>query len=175
MSALLDFLPLLGFFVSAKSQGILFATAVLLGLTVVVHIIHFVRQKRLTRTQAITLALTVLFCGLTLALHDDVFVRYKSVVINAIFATALAISALINKPILQMLMRQFFALSMRGWRNLSWAWAGYFLLMACLHYYFAFHTSDSAWISFKTYGSIPFLLAFVVSQCIFLRKHLVLK
>lgn len=75
MMAWLDFLPLIAFFIGAKMQGILTATAWLLGATVLVHLVHFIRQKRLTQAQLLTLALTVVFCTLTLALRDDSFVR----------------------------------------------------------------------------------------------------
>ncbi len=172
MKALLDFIPLIAFFIVARTYGILEAAGALLIATVIVYIIHFIRQKgKLDKQQWVILLLTVLFCGVTLVLHDDIYLRWKSPIINGIFALALLGSAAINKPLMQLAMKDVFTLTMSGWKKLTIVWALFFAMMGVLHYITAFMMSDEAWINFKTYGWIPIMLVFVVVQFIVLKKY----
>lgn len=172
MKALLDFIPLIAFFIVARTYGILEAAGALLIATVIVYIIHFIRQKgKLDKQQWVILLLTVLFCGVTLVLHDDIYLRWKSPIINGIFALALLGSAAINKPLMQLAMKDVFTLTMSGWKKLTIVWALFFAMMGVLHYITAFMMSDEAWINFKTYGWIPIMLVFVVAQFIVLKKY----
>ncbi|WP_230655870.1 septation protein IspZ [Psychrobacter sp. I-STPA10] len=173
MKALLDFIPLIAFFIAAKQYGILAGAGALLVATLAVYSLHLLKQKgKLDKQQWVTLILTILFCGLTLILRDKIFLQWKSTVINAIFAVALIISVIVNRPLLQMAMKTVFRLTPSGWNKLTLAWAGYFILMAGLQYYFAFYTSEQTWIDFKTYGWIPFMLVFMIGQFVILKNHL---
>ena len=173
MKALLDFIPLIAFFIAARTHGILAAAAALLVTTLIVYAIHFVRQKgKFDKQQWVVLLLTVVFCGGTLLLRDDIYLRWKSPIINGIFALTLLVSVAINKPLMQLAMKDVFNLSMSGWKKLTVAWAFFFMLMGVLHYITAFTMSDEAWINFKTYGWIPIMLVFVVAQFLVLKKHL---
>lgn len=172
MKALLDFIPLIAFFIAARNYGILEAAGALLVATLVVYVIHLIRQKgKLDKQQWIILLITIVFCGGTLLLRDDIYLRWKSPIINGIFALTLLISAAINRPLMQLAMKEVFVLSMSGWKKLTVAWALFFALMGVLHYITAFTMSDEAWINFKTYGWIPIMLVFVIAQFIVLKKH----
>lgn len=173
MKALLDFIPLLAFFYVAKTQGILAGAGAILIATVAVAVIHLITQKgRLTKQQVVTLVLTVIFCGLTLLFNDEIYLKWKSTVINGVFAIALLISVLLGRPLLEMAMKNVFRLTKSGWNKLTLAWVGYFVLMAILQYYFAFYTSEQTWINFKSYGWLPFMLVFMVGQFVILKNHL---
>jgi intracellular septation protein len=173
MKAFLDFIPLIAFFIGAKKFGILAGAAALLVATLIVYSIHLIKQKgKLDKQQWVTLVLTVFFCGLTLLLKDDIFLKWKSTVINGIFAVALIISVFINKPLLKLAMKTVFTLTPSGWNKLTLAWAAYFILMAGLQYYFAFYTSEQTWIDFKSYGWIPVMLVFMIGQFVVLKNHI---
>lgn len=173
MKALLDFVPLIAFFIVARTQGILAAAGALLIATIVVYAIHFIRQKgKFDKQQWVVLLLTIVFCGGTLLLRDDIYLRWKSPIINGIFALTLLVSAAINKPLMQLAMKEVFTLTLSGWKKLTVAWALFFAFMGVLHYITAFTMSDEAWINFKTYGWIPIMLVFVVAQFALLKKHI---
>ncbi len=173
MKALLDFIPLIAFFIVARTQGILAAAGALLIATVLVYAVHFIRQKgKFDKQQWVVLLLTIVFCGGTLLLRDDIYLRWKSPIINGIFALTLLVSAAINKPLMQLAMKEVFTLSLSGWKKLTVVWALFFVLMGVLHYITAFTMSDEAWINFKTYGWIPIMLVFVVAQFAVLKKHI---
>ena len=153
MKALLDLIPLVAFFVFAKQAGIIEGAMALLVSTVVVHGIHFFMQRKLDKQQWVVLVLTVLFCGATILLHDDIYIKWKSPIINTLFAVVLVGSVMAKRPLLRMAMKDYVDLSMRGFNWLTLAWALYFLAMAVLHYLFAFEfpgPNDSHWIDFKT-------------------------
>ena len=173
MKALLDFIPLIAFFVVAKMYGIISGAGAILVATLAVTLIHLVMQKgKLDKQQIVVLVLTVVFCGLTLLFQDDLFIKWKSTVINGVFALALIISVLLNKPLLKLAMQNVFNLTQSGWNKFTLAWAGYFIVMAGLQYYFAFYTSEQTWINFKTYGWLPVMLIFMIGQFVFLKNHL---
>ncbi|WP_299067856.1 septation protein IspZ [uncultured Psychrobacter sp.] len=173
MKALLDFIPLIAFFVVARQNGILAAAGALLIATVIVYAIHFIRQKgKFDKQQWVVLLLTIVFCSGTLLLRDDVYLRWKSPIINGIFALTLFVSAAINKPLMQLAMKEVFTLTMSGWKKLTVAWALFFILMGVLHYITAFTMSDEAWINFKTYGWIPIMLVFIIAQFAVLKNHI---
>lgn len=173
MKALLDFIPLIAFFIAARHSGILVAAGALLVATLIVYAIHFIRQKgKFDKQQWVVLLLTIVFCGGTLLLRDDIYLRWKSPIINGIFAITLFGSVLINKPLMQLAMKEVFLLSPSGWKKLTLVWALFFAVMASLHYVTAFMMSDEAWINFKTYGWIPIMLVFIVAQFMVLKKHL---
>lgn len=173
MKALLDFIPLIAFFIAARTHGILAAAGALLVATLIIYAIHFIRQKgKFEKQQWVVLLLTIVFCGGTLLLRDDIYLRWKSPIINGIFALTLVVSVAINKPLMQLAMKDVFSLSMRGWKKLTLVWAVFFAIMAVLHYITAFTMSDEAWINFKTYGWIPIMLVFVIAQFAVLKNHL---
>ena len=173
MKALLDFIPLIAFFIVARTQGILAEAGALLIATVLVYAIHFIRQKgKFEKQQWVVLVLTILFCGGSLLLRDDIYLRWKSPIINGIFALTLLISVAINKPLMQMAMKEVFSLSLSGWKKLTVVWALFFMLMGILHYITAFTMSDEAWINFKTYGWIPIMLVFIIAQFAVLKNHI---
>ncbi len=173
MKEFLDLIPLIAFFVIAKMYGVVEGAGALLVATVIVYGVHFFRQdKKLNKQQWVILILTVVFCGFTLLFNDDYYVKIKSPIINGVFALALIISVVVNKPLIKMAFKHVFVLSDKGWKNLTLVWAGFFVLMAIAHYYTAFYMSNEIWINFKTWGGIPIMLIFMLGQFIFLRKHI---
>ena len=147
--------------------------------TLIVYGIHLVRQKwRLTKQQWVVLVLTILFCGATILLRDDLYLRWKTPIINLSFALALAVSALIGKPLMQPVAKDVFRFSPQGWQRLTYAWAAFFLLLAALHYWFGLYHYDASeqaknlFIHFKSYGQLILMGIFLAAQAFVLRKHL---
>ena len=179
MTALLDLLPLIAFFIASKKFGLLAGAAAVLAATLIVYGIHLVRQKwQLTKQQWVVLVLTILFCGATILLRDDLYLRWKTPIINLSFALALAISALIGKPLMQPVAKDVFRFSPQGWQRLTYAWAAFFLLLAALHYWFGLYHYDASeqaknlFIHFKSYGQLILMGIFLAAQAFVLRKHL---
>lgn len=174
MKALLDFIPLVIFFILFKEQGVWEATKALLIATTVVHAIHFVLQKwRLEKMQWITLIATVAFGCITLIFHDDTYIRLKSTVINWIFCLALLISPFVGKdkiPLIQRAFHNVLELSPAGWMKLNYVWALFFFLLGALHGVFAFVWYEQ-WLNFKVFGGTAIMFTFMIANFIALRHH----
>lgn len=201
MKSLLDFIPLIVFYVLYKNTDransnhplltvfglsggvdnnhILVGTLGLVVATVLVYGYLFISQKfQLRKQQWFVLVMTVVFGGLTLALSDDYYIRLKAVLINLAFAIGLAISPLITKnhePIIKKLFDPILTLSKTGWKKLNWAWVGLFALMASLHAFFAFVFMHGAyWGEFTAFGDMIVMMSFMIGMFVVLRKHFVL-
>lgn len=199
MKALIDFIPLIIFFVLYKktdradpnqpllelfgltggvnNNHILVATLGLVIATAVIYGGLFITQKfRLDKQQWFVLFMTVAFGGLTLALSDDYYIRLKAVLINLAFAFGLLVSPFITKdrqPIIRKMFDPIFELTDKGWTKLNWAWVGLFALMASLHAFFAFvFMGGNYWGEFTAFGDIIVMMSFMVGLFVVLRKHL---
>ena len=175
MKALLDFVPLVVFFFLAKTNTIFIATQGLLIASVAIYTLHFILQKgRLEKSQWITFVLTLAFGGMTLYLHDDMWLRWKSPIINWIFATAFLVSPLIGKtpiPLVQRFLAPVFELTESAWKKLNFTWAIFFIILGGLHLLFAF-VFPQYWINFKVFGGTAIMIVFMIGQFVLLRNHL---
>jgi intracellular septation protein len=50
------------------------------------------------------------------------------------------------------------------WVRLNYAWAGFFAVMGVLNLWVAFSFSTDTWVSFKLFGSMGLMLAFIILQ-----------
>ena len=198
MKALLDFVPLIIFFYLYKTvdpkdtehpllrligsaggidnNNILVATSGLIMSMLVVYGALFVIQKfRLEKQQWIVLFMTVIFGGITLILSDDFYIRLKAVLLNLVFAGAFLLSPYFTKdkkPLIQRLFGPIFNLTAQGWKNLNFAWAAMFIVMSCLHIFFAFlFANGKYWVEFTAFGDMLVMFSFIIIQFIVLRKH----
>lgn len=198
MKALLDFVPLIIFFYLYKTvdpkdtehpllqligsaggidnNNILVATTGLIISMLVVYGALFVIQKfRLDKQQWIVLFMTVIFGGITLMLSDDFYIKLKAALLNLVFAGAFLLSPYFmkdKKPLIQRLFGPIFNLTEKGWKNLNFAWAAMFILMSCLHVFFAFlFANGKYWGEFTAFGDMIVMFSFIIIQFIILRKH----
>lgn len=197
MKAFIDFIPLIVFFYLYKTTDptndkhpvlvilgragvdnnhILVATFGLITATLLVYGIQFFVQKyHLEKQQWFVLGMTVLFGGITLALSDDYYIRLKAVLINIAFAIGILLSSFFTKnrePIVKKLFGTFLELNTTQWRNLNRTWASLFMLMACLHGFFAFvFMGGRYWGEFTAFGDMAVIMVFMGVVFFRLRKH----
>jgi len=186
MKQFFDFLPLVLFFILYKITphpveiaghdfsigGIYRATFILIISTIISYGAQLVRQKKLDKSQVITLIAVILFGGLTLGFHSDSFIKWKAPVINWIFGLAFFFSPLFSKqPLIKKIMGHAIMLPEKLWKHLNLSWAIFFLLLGTANLYVAF-TFEKFWVDFKVFGSLGLTLLFIVGQFIVLGKHI---
>ncbi|MES2821485.1 MAG: septation protein A [Pseudomonadota bacterium] len=186
MKQFLDFVPLLLFFITYKLDprsielagqayefgGIYSATAVLIASSVLVYGLLFVLQRKLEKSQWLTLIACLLFGGLTLAFHSETVLKWKAPVVNWLFALAFAGSHFIGeKPLIQRMMGHALNLPDPIWLRLNLAWIGFFLVCGAANLFVAF-TFPSIWVDFKVFGSLAMTLLFMLAQGLYLARHL---
>ena len=172
MKLLLDFLPILLFFVAYKLQGIYVGTAVLMAATCVQMAVIYAIDKKLTTMHKATLGLILVFGTLTLVLQDERFIKWKPTVLYAAMALALGVALwAYRKNFLRMMLGAQLNLPDLVWERLTVAWVLYCLFMATINGYVAAYWSTDAWANFKLWGYI-FPVAFIIGQGIYVARHL---
>jgi intracellular septation protein len=129
MKFLLDFFPILLFFVAYKLWGIYWATGIAIGASAVQLSWLWWRGRRIETMHLVTLALLVVFGGLTLALRDPIFVMWKPTLVNWLFAAVFLGSAWIGgRPLIERMMSHAIEVPPPIWKRLNWAWVLFFVV-----------------------------------------------
>lgn len=186
MKQLIDFIPLILFFITYKLDprslefagyafefgGIYSATAVLIGSSLVVYGALFIKQRHLEKGQWLTLLACLLFGSLTLLFHSETFLKWKAPVVNWLFAAAFLGSHVIgDKVLIQRMLEHAISLPEQVWKRLNLAWVGFFLFTGTANLVVAF-TFHDIWVDFKVFGSLGLTLLFMVAQGIYLSRHM---
>lgn len=175
---LIDFVPVLLFFIAFKIYGVYVATAVgIIATALQVIVTRFVR-KRFDKQQLVTLIVFAIFGGMTLYFHNPIFVKWKPSIVFWIFGTVFLVTQFIgNKPLIQrmlekMLEDQSQIIPSKIWKKLNLAWALFFLCLGTINIYIAYTFSTETWVNFKVYGILGFIILFSFFQAVFLSKYL---
>ena len=172
MKQILDFLPILLFFVAYKTYDIYTATAVIMAATVVQMAILYKLDGKLATIHKVTLALGLGFGAMTLGFHDERFIKIKPTVLYTLMALALSVALwAYKKNFLKIMLGAQMALPDQVWRNLAVAWIVYSLGMAALNAYVAYFYTTEQWVNFKLWG-YAFPLVFILAQGIYIAKYL---
>ena len=172
MRLLLDFFPIVLFFVAYKLQGVFVATGLLMAATAVQMAIVYALDRQLQAMHKATLGLVLVFGALTIALQDERFIKWKPTVLYGAMALVLAAALWVwKKNVLHLLLGSQLKLPDAVWGRLTVAWVLYFLFMAAINAYVAVAFSNDAWFNFKLWGYI-FPVAFLVGQGLYIAPHL---
>src|SRR5690606_8841443 len=110
--------------------GIFSATEVLLLSSVLVYGGFFLKNRKLERSQIITLAAVLVFCSFTILFRDEAILKWKAPVVNWIFAAIFFASHwFLPRPAYQMMLEHAVTLPVELWRRLNLAWGFFFLFL----------------------------------------------
>mgnify|MGYP001627351869 CR=1 FL=1 len=172
MKQWLDFIPLILFFTAFKLYGIFPATGVLIASSVVLYGGIWLRERRLEKSQLITLIGTVAFGGITLLLHDETWLKWKAPIVNWIFAGVFLGSMFVgDKPLIERMMGQVLHPPAPVWARLNLAWVAFFVFSGAANLYVAF-TYEKWWVDFKVFGSLGMTLLFIIGQMLWLARYI---
>lgn len=173
MKQLLDFLPIIIFFaVYQFTDDLIFATAVLIPVTVVQVGLVYLLTKTIEKMALATLALVVVLGGLTVLLQDGWFIMWKPTVVNWLFALVfLGSHAIGERTIVERMMGHAIALPQRHWRRLSFSWVCFFIASGIANLVVAYQFSEAVWVNFKLFGLLGLTILFVIAQGIWISRH----
>lgn len=173
MKLLIDFFPIILFFVAFKVWGIYAATAVAIVATIVQIAYLRIKNGKVEPMQWISLAVIVLFGGATLLAHDENFIKWKPTVLYWLMGAALLIgNVFFHKNFLKSIMGAQLQLPEAVWSKLNWAWTAFFAVMGVLNLYIAFNYDTDTWVTFKMFGGMGLMVVFVIGQAIYLSRYL---
>ena len=173
MNQLLEWSPLVIFFVVFKLYGIYWATASLMVTCVGLMIVHRMRAGSFKTMHVITACVVLVLGTATLLLHDKRFIQWKPTVLLGAAALAFLGSAVIGRrPLARRLLEGVFSepldLSRQTWLLINLGWALWFAALAAANIYIAWNFPESVWVNFKVFGITVAMLIFMIPQVIWL-------
>ena len=154
MKFLLDFGPIVLFFIVYKYYGLYAAIYAMIASTFVQIMYSRITTGKFVTSQVLTFALLVVFGGVSIILRDPAFVMWKVSVLYVIFAAVLIGSNYIgSKTLLERMMGKELQLPRNTWVNLTWFWSLGFIVIAIINAFFV-NTALSARNLFLNSGSI---------------------
>ena len=174
MQFLLEYAPIILFFVAYKLKDIYFATGVAIAASVLAIAYAWFASKRVSTMQWLSLGIIVVFGGATLLLHDETFIKWKPSALYAAFGLSLLFGKLVMKrDWIQTIFKQAqIAAPDALWGKLTWAWIAFFAFMATLNGYVATHFPLDTWVNFKVWWAMGLFLLFTVGNVAFLAKYM---
>jgi len=131
---IIDFLPIVLFFIVYKNYGIYPAIYSMIAATAVQILFTKISTGRYEKSHLITFALLVVFGGITLTFNDPAFIMWKVSVLYIIFALVLVGSIYIGeKTLLQRMLEKEISIPKNTWKNITWLWGFGFLVIAAIN------------------------------------------
>ena len=168
---LIDAGPLVAFFVVYSRAGLMTATGVLIGATLVALVASYAIERRIALMPLISAGLVAVFGGLTLWLADETFIKMKPTIVYLLFAAALLGGLAFGRPFLKPLFQMAFHLTDEGWRILTLRWGLFFIAMAILNEIVWRNFSTDLWVDLKVFGFLPLTFVFAAAQVPLLMKY----
>ncbi|MEI8633393.1 septation protein A [Vibrio sp. PP-XX7] len=161
MKQLIDFIPLIVFFVLYKFYDIYIATGALIIASALQIIVTYFLFKKLEKIQLITFVLVAVFGGMTIFLHDANFIKWKVTVIYLIFAIGLAVSHMLGKSAIKSMLGKELQLPITYGPE-STGPGSSFTACAIINVYVAFRLPLDVWVNFKVFGLLIATLLYTV-------------
>ena len=137
MKFLLDFGPIILFFIVYKYYGLYAAIYAMIASTFVQIMYSRYSTGKFVTSQVLTFALLVVFGGISIVLRDPAFVMWKVSVLYVIFAAVLIGSNYVgSKTLLERMMGKELQLPRATWVNLTWFWSLGFIIIAAINAFF---------------------------------------
>lgn len=173
MNQLLEWLPLIAFFVIFEIRDIYWATAALMLACVLQLVTHRLRAGSFKTMHVVTTCVVLVLGAATLLLHDQRFIQWKLTVLlgltSAVFLGSFAIG---KQPLVRRLLEAAFpeplTVSARAWLTLNLLWAAWFAAFAILNLYVAKHFPVGLWVKFKVFGFPAATMLFMLPQVFWL-------
>jgi intracellular septation protein len=173
MNLILEWSPLIVFFVGFKLLGIYWATAALMIAFVLQLVVHRLRTGKFKTMHVITTVVAVGLGSATLLLHDSRFIQWKPTVLLALAAAAFLGSMFIGKqPFARRMLESAFNepldVSPRAWWVINSLWTAWLALLAIANIYVARNFDEKIWVNFKVFGITAAMMVFMVPQVFWL-------
>ena len=171
MKFLLDFFPVILFFVAFKVSDIFVATGVAIAATVIQIGWVLARRRKVSGMQWVRFVIIVLFGGATLILSDETFIKWKPSVLYWLAGVVFIGSLAFGSNLVKAVMSEGITLPEPIWKKLCIAWGVFFLFKGTLNLWVAYNFSTETWVNFKLFGGLGLMIAFVIAQALWLSRY----
>ena len=168
---IIDFGPLVVFFVFYKKTGSLIEAIIPLMIATLISIlVSYLLEKKIPIMPTVGGIIILIFGGLSWYFKDPIFIKMKPTIINIIFALAIFVGNYFNKPLFKYLLGESIKLEDQGWIELSKRWAYFFIFLAFLNEIIWRNFSEDLWVNFKVFGILFLTFIFSISQFSIIKK-----
>ena len=177
LGLILDYGPLITFFIGFKIWGVFAGTAIFMAAMVVALLVSKWKLGRIAPMLWISAVLIVGFGALTIWFHDPSFIQTKPTIIYAGLGGLLVGGVLLGRPLLRDVLEVGFeGLNDRAWLVLSRNWGFFFFGMALLneglrHQYNFQNGGMDTYLSLKVYVLIPLSIVFGMAHVPYMLKN----
>lgn len=172
MKQLIDFIPLIIFFILYKTQDIYAATGALIVATAIQIALTYFLYKKIEKMQIVTFVIVAIFGGMTIFFRDDNFIKWKVTIVYSLFSVGLIVTHLIGKPVIKGMLGKELTLPDSVWAKINWAWVVFFAFCAVLNVYVAFTLPLDVWVNFKVFGLLAATLVFTLLTGLYIYKQM---
>jgi len=173
LKMLIEFGPLIAFFLANYWGGIFVATMVIMATTPVALLVSWLITRKISLMPVITMVLVAVFGGLTLYLQDETFIKIKVTIINLMFSGILLGGLFFKKSLLMFVFGEAMNLDEQGWKKITLNWGLFFMLLAVINELVWRNVSTDTWVTYKTFGMLPITFIFALSQFPIIQKHMI--
>ncbi len=172
MKFLVDFFPIVLFFIAYKFGDIYLATVTAIVASAIQVIWSRISHGRFEKMPLITLATILVLGGATLIFRNELFIKWKPTALYWVLALAFLLSQFIGqKPLIQRMLEQNIGLPNRIWQQLNLSWILFFTALGFLNLYIIYHFDTDTWVNFKLFGTLGLTFVFVILQGLYMAKH----
>jgi intracellular septation protein len=173
MIQILEWSPLIVFFVTFKVRDIYWATGALMIACVLQMVLHRLYTGKFKTMHIVTTCVVLALGAATLLLHDQRFIQWKLTVLLGLTSAVFLGSMLIGK---QPLVRRILEAALpgpsnipaRSWNTLNLLWAAWFAAFAVVNLYVARNFDVDLWVKFKVFGFPAATMLFMLPQIFWL-------
>ena len=173
MQLIVDFLPVVIFFVVYKLSDIYTATVAIMIAMALQIAVQWIRTRTVSKMLLVSGALVIVLGAITLILHDPLFIQWKLTIVYWGFAIALLGGHFIGKQtLIQRMLGHAVELPANIWRRLNLLWVASFAIFGAVNLYVVYNFSTEAWVNFKLYGSLGMTLLVMLASALMINKHM---
>jgi intracellular septation protein len=172
MQILVDFLPIIVFFVTYKIAGMYVATGAIIVAMAIQILFQWLKTGTVNKMLLISGILVAFFGGITLILRNPIFIQWKPTVVNWLFAAAFLGSRYIGTQTLtERVMGQAIELERVMWRQLNLLWVANFSFLGAANLYVVYNFDEATWVNFKLFGMLGLTLLMVLIQVLWIASR----
>ena len=173
MQTLMEYIPLIAFFIVYKTVDIYWAAGALVGGMALMMLITMVLKKPIKKSTWMLFGFAVVMAGLTIAFHDENFLKWKFTILYGIFGATLLVSRYMMKVnLIKKSMTTNFNLPDTIWDKVNIAWSFFFLFCAGLNLYVFENWSLDSWVNFKVFGVTGLMFIYLIATVFYIYPYL---
>lgn len=162
---ILQFLPVIIFFVSYKTTAdLILATSLIIGSVLVCSALEYLVTKTISRMQIFMIAAVLVFGIPTVLLKDPNFIKLKISIVNLLLALAIFVfQVILKKNPFAYLLKKDLPIPDSAYALLSKMWMIFFVFAAGINIIIAFYlpelfgvsqlSAENLWVDYKTFGN----------------------